>query len=98
MLFNSYLFLLVFLPSVLLGFYLLRGHAQTVTLFIQVASVIFYSYWSARSVFILAASVLFNFTIGRCIIAAQDHNRRGVAWIYIGIGGDFLLLGYFKYA
>ncbi len=97
MLFNSYPFLLVFLPLVLAGVALLRGHTLAITVFVQAASLVFYAYWSSRAVFILGGSVLFNFAISRAMMHARDRSRSTIPWLVLGISGDLALLGYFKY-
>ena len=49
MLFNSYEFLLVFLPVVLTGFYLLHWQSRRLALaWITASSLVFYGYWDYR--------------------------------------------------
>ena len=49
MLFNSYIFLLVFLPLTLAGWWLLPGRRARL-LFLTVASYVFYGWWDYRFV------------------------------------------------
>ena len=62
MLFNSYTFLLLFLPVVLVGcFMLARWRASAAALWLVLASLFFYGWWDARYVPLLVASVGFNY-------------------------------------
>jgi alginate O-acetyltransferase complex protein AlgI len=95
MLFNSYEFLLGFLPVVLIVYFVLaRGRAAAAAIgFLAGASVFFYGWWNPRYVVLLAGSVVFNYAVGRGLARRAS---RGVLWL--GIAGDLLLLGTFKYA
>ncbi len=66
MLFNSYEFLLVFLPIALIGFYLL-AEKKSRTLFLIIVSVFFYAYWDYRYVFLIIISALTNYYIGKSL-------------------------------
>ena len=93
MLFNSHLFLLVFLPIVWLGIFVLQRYRNRTLLlaFIFLASLIFYGYSSAFHLAIFTASIIFNFYIsGLC--------RANSLCVAIGIAGNLGLLGVFKYA
>ncbi len=94
MLFNSYAFIGVFLPLVLILFYFFRKLPKIALALLMFASLAFYSYWDIRFLPILLVSIAFNFSIGRLII-----NNRELAKIFllVGVAGDLLLLGYFKY-
>lgn len=94
MLFNSYEFLFLFLPVTFAGFFLLGRCAEKryATLWLVVASFLFYGYWNWRYVPLLFASIVFNYMIGRKI-----ENTRLKKWLILGIVGNLLLLGYFKY-
>lgn len=65
MLFNSYIFIFVFLPIVMLGFYLIGqySHAGS-TLWLTTASLFFYSWWDFHYLGILLASIIFNYAAG----------------------------------
>lgn len=98
MLFNSYEFLLVFLPLTFCFYFLLNkvtGH-NTGKLFLLMASVVFYCYWKPEYFFLLLFTVLFNFIIGRQITISRSVSNRKVLLI-VGVTIDILLLGYFKY-
>lgn len=94
MIFSAPVFLFVFLPVVLAGFYLTRrtfGH--TVALgFLMAASLVFYSWWEIRYLPLLLGSIAFNYLAANRIMAG----RRG--WLPFGITANLGLLGVFKYA
>jgi D-alanyl-lipoteichoic acid acyltransferase DltB (MBOAT superfamily) len=95
MLFNSYAFLFVFLPLVLLGYYTLGrlATARAAMVFLLAASIGFYAYWNWRHVFILLGSIAFNYAIGRRL-----HRSKSKPLLVSAIVADLALLGYFKYS
>ncbi|MEM6428282.1 MAG: MBOAT family protein [Deinococcota bacterium] len=57
------------------------------------ASFAFYAWWNTSYVIILLASIVFNLVIGRVLMHTPKR------WLLtIGVTGNLLLLGYFKYA
>lgn len=94
LLFNSNVFLFVFLPCVLAGFLLLRrtGLQRLQFSYILVVSIIFYAYWSVPYTGLLLVSVAANFVIGW---ALGKRPRRLL--LVAALAGNLLLLGYFKY-
>ncbi len=101
MLFNSYEFLLLFLPLTLSGIYLLTWGKQTkcTIWFAAFASLIFYASGEKYIVFILLESVIFNYLVGSAILQWQEKKNQRYANILllIGITANLGLLGYFKY-
>jgi alginate O-acetyltransferase complex protein AlgI len=98
LLFNSYIFVLVFLPIVWLGYRLLAERAdggRAMTLWLTAASLVFYGYWDIRFVPLILLSIVVNYFIG---LAIDRDYRRPRLWLGLGIGFDLGLLGYFKYA
>src|SRR5262245_32382516 len=96
MLFNSALFIFVFLPIVLSVFFLLgRLREQMLAvMWLVVASLVFYgSDDPYRLLPLILCSIAFNFFIGRMLLRSQNR-----VLLAIGVCGDLLLLGYFKYA
>ena len=99
MLFNSYVFLFVFLPVTLVGFYLLaRFSAQAAAGWLVMTSLVFYGYWNPRYVPLLLASVLFNYACGSFIIRSRRRGSLERYSLYAGVAANILVLGYFKYA
>lgn len=94
MLFNSYEFILVFLPVVLIIYFSLcyMNLFKVALGALVVASLSFYGYWDIRYLPLLIASILFNHSIGRFIV-----KKKSKRWLFIGVAVDLILLGYFKY-
>jgi alginate O-acetyltransferase complex protein AlgI len=97
MLFNSYLFILVFLPLSLLAFYLLRqtGHLAAALTAAILTSLAFYAYWKLSYVPVLCLSILLNYLCGTLILRARNGGR-GIL-MAVGVGANVAALGYFKY-
>ena len=72
MLFNSYLFILVFLPLTLFSYYFVAPllnlknipKHQCRLFVLLIASLIFYGYWNPKYLFLIGGSILFNFFLG----------------------------------
>tara|TARA_Y100000746_G_scaffold26393_1_gene20191 strand:- start:9483 stop:11027 length:1545 start_codon:yes stop_codon:yes gene_type:complete len=94
MLFNSYLFILAFLPTALIGFYILanKNHQKLSISWLILSSLLFYSWWNPAYLWLISFSVLFNFYIGRLLL--RDNNFYTLC---IGVISNLLLLAYFKY-
>jgi D-alanyl-lipoteichoic acid acyltransferase DltB (MBOAT superfamily) len=95
MIFSSYSFLLLFLPSVCGAFLLLR-HLRLeliATAFLVLASLIFYAVWDWRFLGLLLGSILLNYRLG--FLVAE---RRGRGWLVVAIAGNLGALAYYKYA
>ena len=101
MLFNSYAFLLVFLPVTWAVFRGLTaaGRGNWAILWLVLASFFFYGWWNPIHVFLLAGSVAFNFGLGS-ILALYPQTRKVTrhAVLTFGVAFNLVLLGYFKYA
>ncbi|MBI4696550.1 MAG: MBOAT family protein [Gammaproteobacteria bacterium] len=98
MLFNSYEFLLAYLPLTFALFFLLaRLDEHVAAAWLALASIFFYGWWNPVYVPLLVGSIVFNFAFGRAIgeSAAPQRRRRLLA---LAVTGDLGLLGYFKYA
>ena len=97
MVFNSFLFLIMFLPATLLGFfYFLRKGRQWAILWLIMASFFFYGSWDYRFIPILLTSILINYAACKRIICSPPENRR--RWLTAAVIFNLLLLGFFKYA
>jgi alginate O-acetyltransferase complex protein AlgI len=94
-LFNSYTYILVYLPLVL-GAYcaLLRSPPFWRTVWLGAASLYFYAYWAARYIPLLLASALFNFLMGRLL---EEKARRRSLILGMGVVANLALLIGFKY-
>ncbi|MHB8708808.1 MAG: MBOAT family O-acyltransferase [Desulfuromonadales bacterium] len=102
MLFNSYEFLFLFLPVTLAG-YLLCNRLRLGTAanaWVLAASLFFYAWWDTDYLPLILGSILFNYTIGNLLVESDALKKRIVskqALLLAGLGGNLLLLGYFKY-
>jgi alginate O-acetyltransferase complex protein AlgI len=97
MLFNSYSFLLVFLPAALLAFYGLRrfGWLSASVASLTLASIAFYAYWKPPDTLILLGSIGFNFVISNHLVRLDGPRSR--KFLILGICGNLAVLFYFKY-
>ena len=95
MLFNSYEFILLFLPITFsIYFYLnYRDMNGIAKLFLVFSSLFFYSWWNIKYLPIILFSILFNFILGNFFLKKRDK----IALIF-GIVVNISLLIYFKYA
>src|SRR5271169_2405017 len=94
MLFNSFAFLIVFLPMALAVQALVERYRPRLRLQTLLAlSFIFYSYWDWRFAPLMAASILINFGVMRLFAA-----RRPPFVIPLAIAANLGVLGVFKYA
>jgi alginate O-acetyltransferase complex protein AlgI len=100
MLFNSYTFVFLFLPTVLAGSFVLARRSNGLAIaWLVLASFFFYGWWSARHVLLLAASIAFNHVPGEAI-ARHGGKAGGRAFplLRAAVPANLALLGYFKYA
>ena len=95
MLFNSYLFIFLFLPIALSGYFLLNRlkHYTVAKYFLTGMSLWFYAYFNISYLGIIAASVTFNY-LCHLLILKRVHPR---AVLTGGILGNLAILFYFKY-
>ena len=74
MLFNSPIFLGVFLPATVLGYILLRQLAgpRAVLLWLVAASLVFYGWWNPIYLPLLGGLAAFNFVVAQAIMDAEQ--------------------------
>ena len=94
MLFNSFVFLLAFLPAaLLLHGWIARVAPRWRLPLLVLLSFMFYGWWDLRFVPLLAGSILINWLIARAFVRAAPR------WLIpAAIVGNLALLGLFKYA
>jgi len=96
MLFSSSVFLYYFLPLFLAAYYLApRGWRS---LWITLASYVFYGWWRPDFVLLMWFSTALDFTCGKRIVRAQEQGGTGKSWVVLSVVVNLALLGYFKYA
>ena len=79
MLFNSYVFMLAFLPLTLLGYFLLGKLPRRVQLnkvFLVLASFVFYGYNNPSYVPIIAGSILVNYALSQLMLSQEKKAVR----------------------
>lgn len=98
MVFSSFVFLLVFLPLVLLLYYICPGRVRNLLLLI--ASLIFYAWGEPVYVLIMVFSIFFDYVNGRLIERFKNRNSpwKAKAALVIDLCGNLAILGFFKYA
>lgn len=94
MLFNSYEFILLYLPITLLLYYQLakRISNNAAKNFLIFASLCFYSYWDVNNLPILLTSIIANYVFGHLL-----SKNKSKYILTAGIVFNLLFLGYFKY-
>jgi len=102
MLFNSFEFILLFLPVTLVAYFLLLRWRLTIAAksWLLFASLFFYSWWNVKYLPLILGSVLFNYTISGLLVDYKDTGRKIVskrAIFVFGVLANVLLLCYFKY-
>lgn len=99
MLFNSYAFILVFLPLTWVGFFVLsrlRLHREA-KFWLTLASYLFYAYWSAAYMLLLCGSVVVNYVLGSRITRLPRRGKTARALLVGGVAANLALLVYYKY-
>jgi alginate O-acetyltransferase complex protein AlgI len=96
MLFNSFIFLLAFLPVTYVVFWLLRS-ASARYVWLAITGYVFYGYWDPRFCLLMAFSTAVSYFAGLGMLRWTDPHRRKLCLV-IPVVVDLSLLGFFKYA
>lgn len=96
MLFNSLEFS-IFLPIVfLLYWFVFHKRLKYQNILIVIVSYIFYGWWDYRFLTLIALSTVVDFVIGKNLAKQNNHSiKKGLLWLSIGF--NLLVLGFFKY-
>ncbi|MEE0110456.1 MAG: MBOAT family protein [Oscillospiraceae bacterium] len=94
MLFSSNLFLFLFLPCVILGYYLLGKRFRN--LFLLMASLAFYAWGTGKFVLVMIGSILFNYLMA-LIIDALDKPKLRRLCLILAVAGNLSVLFVYKY-
>lgn len=92
--FSSLVFLFVFLPFVILIYYILPKHLRNLVLLL--ASLVFYAWGEPVYVFVMIFSICFNFACG-LLIEKFQHNKNSKIVLIISLIINLGILGFFKY-
>lgn len=96
MLFSSNIFLFVFLPAVLLCYYLSPRRLRNPVLLLF--SLLFYGWSEPVYLLLMLAVIAMNFLCGGWIAAERTKGRSGKRALAAGVAGNLLVLGWFKYS
>lgn len=98
MLFNSYLFIFLFLPICLCGYFALNHFRQYSAgqLFLLVMSLWFYGYYNIRYLFVILASISINYCV-YLLIARFRQRKLCKGILAFGVAANIGILVYFKY-
>jgi alginate O-acetyltransferase complex protein AlgI len=105
MLFNSYIFLILFLPLAVGIYHALAQRNTSLSIgWIIASSLVFYAWWNPTPnlpwapfyLLLLVGSAAGNFILGRAIEKAAGPKWRK-AWLCLGVTGNLGLIAYFKY-
>ena len=96
MLFNSYIFILLFFPLTLAGYYGFNrvGRYKVAKVFLVVMSLWFYAYFHLSYLPLILGSIMINYLLGKMI---RSHLGKKKAFLASGISFNILLLFVFKY-
>ena len=97
MVFSSFVFLMVFLPLILVIYYICPTRFRNLVLFL--ASLFFYAWGEPKYVLIMLFSTVFDYINGRLIERFQNRNQHKLAKItlIVDLCGNLGILGFFKY-
>ena len=97
MLFNSEVFLFLFLPIAYVTFWLLRSKRQRYV-WLTVTGYVFYSAWNWKFCFLMLFSTVVSYTTGLLLLREDWTERQRKYVLVVPVAVDLLLLGFFKYA
>jgi alginate O-acetyltransferase complex protein AlgI len=99
MLFNSATFVFLFLPAVLLGLYIIGrlGTRRFALVFLVVVSGVFYGWFKAIYLPLLAILTAFNYLCGRKLSRNCEKGKQRPVLLAFGIAVNLGVLAYFKY-
>ncbi len=97
MLFNTFAFIFGFLPVAVAGWLVLQalGWRAVAVAALFAASVWFYVQGEANVAWLLPVSLVLNYAVAQWMRTREGRARRAI--LLLGLAGDLLTLGYFKY-
>lgn len=102
MLFNSFEFILLFLPLTLVVYFVLLRKRLTIAAksWLLFVSLFFYSWWDVKYLPLILGSILFNYTVGGLLVEYDEDRPKVVsrrAIFVTGLIANIALLCWFKY-
>jgi alginate O-acetyltransferase complex protein AlgI len=97
LLFNSYVFILLFFPIVFISYFVLLKfkNKEIAKAFLVFASLYFYSFWNVKYLLIIIASIFINYQVAS-YMNKEPKEKKSI--LIIGILFNIFLLGYYKYS
>ena len=100
MLFNSYIFIFLFMPLVIVGFFALNhfGKYKAAEVYLIGMSLWFYGYYNPRYLIIICTSIISNYLLSRLLNMFPDE-RTGLRKfvLTVGLAGNIAAIFYYKY-
>lgn len=97
MLFNSFIFILLFLPAIYFTWlFMTRCDRRLGKVALICASLTFYAYWNVHYVWLLLLSVVFNYLL-HCQLSLRARDKLSRWLVFIGISVNLGIIGYYKY-
>jgi alginate O-acetyltransferase complex protein AlgI len=97
MLFNSYQFIFLYLPLVVIVFFITaRFNYYLAAGCLGIASLAFYSSWHYQDLYLLLPSIACNYVVGYWLPKLSPYDRKNS--LVLAIAANLIVLGYFKYA
>lgn len=99
MLFNSQIFLFLFLPVTAACFIFLarKGWLQSALVWAIASSLFFYGWWNPPYLLVIVASIILNYIVG-CSIADFRGRKISTCILVAGVSSNLFALAYFKYS
>lgn len=100
MLFNSAIFIIIFLPVTLVGYFLLAGRGLKLAsiAWLLLTSLFFYGYWKPVYLILLLVSILGNYYFGKAISNSPQGSKQAKLLLGCGIAMNLASIAYYKYA
>ena len=100
MLFNSYEFILAFLPVTALAYFFLNRLrlVSASAIFLALASLFYYGWWNPIYIPLILLSIVFNYGAGEGLRRLADDAPARRPLFILAVGFNLSLLGFFKYA
>ena len=96
MVFSSIVFLYIFLPIMLLIYFIVPNKFKNAVMI--VASLIFFAWGEIRYIFIMLLLAVMDYICGQKIDKYWDNQKKKRIFLFIDIGVNLLILFFFKYA
>ena len=95
MLFSSLIFLFVFLPAVLLCYYISPIRLKNIVLL--VFSLFFYGYGEPKSLLVMLFSIGINYILGLLVDRYRSSRKKSYVVLTVAAAANLAVIGYYKY-